>query len=108
MVRGAVTALINPFPARSFRRRESDVVDPAEVDLVDDLHERARGGVLLSHDEHAAVGPDGAHPLDVGAHGPDVHRTVIDPDLTVLEDLNLDALLIVVALGLEARRPVDL
>src|SRR5262249_30137824 len=84
--------MFSPFRCGSLGRRERDVVDSAEVHLVDHLHERARRRGVLSDDQNTGFGIDGAHALDVGPDGPDVDGAVVDPDLAVLEDLNLNAL----------------
>ena len=76
--------------------------------MVDDFDQRARRRLFLREDQHAAVGIDGAHALDVGAHGTHVDGPVVDPDLAVVEDLDLDALVIRLLRLLERGRPIDL
>ena len=108
LVRGVATACLTSL-LPLLRRGERDVVDAAEMHLVDDLDQRARGRLVLREDQHAAIGIHCAHPLDVGAHGAHVDCAVVDPDLAVLEDLDLDALRLSDSSGcLERRRPIDL
>ena len=96
------------FPLRrSLRRAERDVVDAAEVDLVDHLDEHARRRLVLREDQHAAVGVHGAQALDVRAHGAHVDGAVVDPDLAVVEDLDLDALRVVLVWRLSRTTSAD-
>src|SRR5690606_1175294 len=75
-----------------FLRCEGDVVDAAEMNLIDDLDERAGRCTLRGEDQDPGVRAHRGHALDVCAHGAHVDRAIVDPDFPVIEDLDLDAL----------------
>ncbi len=68
-----------------------DVVNPAEMHLVYDLDQNARRRVSIRDDQDAAIRADGAQAFDVGANGAHVHCSVVDPDLAIVENLDVDA-----------------
>ena len=71
--------MIHRRSARSLRRAERDVVDAAEVDLVDDLDEHARSARLVARGSARRFRVRPRHALDVGAHGAHVDGAVCRP-----------------------------
>src|SRR5688572_11010531 len=94
--------------SRLLCRGERDVVNAAEMHLVDDLDQRARRRACLRQNQYTAIRIHGAHPLDVGAHRPNVDSPVVHPNFAGLENLDLDALGVFLLRLLERSRAVDL